>query len=159
MKLSFLCIILLLVVTGILLIHGKKRKIVYCLILVLVIGIFTSFLFVFNTDNQLYQWYQMNFNPLNQHNLIIYENVYSLPLPSKTIMLYRSSDTQATYLTNMKQEDVIKFYQNLSMTDFYQDVKENNTSKILFKYRDNSFLVAFKDDSSKCVFTVDLWIH
>lgn len=93
----------------------------------------------------------MRLNTVSQHRYIINNQSFYLPLPNKTILCYRTSDTQAVYTTKASFHEILTFYSSVAENDSLVKSNEGEQLRLLFQYHGESFIVTAEDctDSRK----------
>lgn len=100
--------------------NRTKRKIAYSLICVLTL---CFCLYMFNTDFK--ETIDMKINTVQQHVCRIDNETYYIPLPEKSILKYRFSDSGAAYKTILSGNEVINFFENLEQCESKYNFEEN----------------------------------
>lgn len=131
----------------------KKAVITYSsLTFILIVSIICAYMFVspFKEDVNI------RFNNKAQHEYRINNSEYEIPLPPKTILKYRVSDTQSKYVTKTYKDEIIKFYRDLVGLSSEIEVKEESNLTILnFLYEQNVIMIKLspsKGDSNWEIF-------
>ena len=132
----------IIVIFIVLLIHffPKYKKII-------IIGIFTV-CFITITSQAMYllnpqfkQFIDFKFNNSTEYTYVINNQTRKVPLPPKTIFLYRTSEIQAVYLTNVSEQEVVDFYFSMADSNVLKKNIEKQSIQLLFDYNESSFYV------------------
>jgi hypothetical protein len=132
----------IIVIFIVLLIHffPKYKKII-------IIGIFTV-CFITITSQAMYllnpqfkQFIDFKFNNSTEYTYVINNQTRKVPLPPKTIFLYRTSEIQAVYLTNVSEQEVVDFYFSMADSNVLKKNIEKQSTQLLFDYNESSFSV------------------
>ena len=123
----------IIVIFIVLLIHffPKYKKII-------IIGIFTV-CFITITSQAMYllnpqfkQFIDFKFNNSTEYTYVINNQTRKVPLPPKTIFLYRTSEIQAVYLTNVSEQEVVDFYFSMADSNVLKKNIEKQSIQLLF---------------------------
>lgn len=131
----------------------KKASKVIVLGTVIILGVAYS-TYLFNPSFR--QMVNIRLNSASQHRCTINNQSFNLPLPDKTILCYRTSDTQAVYTTKASYNEILTFYSSIAEDDSLLNSNEKEELKLLFKYHGESIIVTVEDNTSSREITVDI---
>ena len=151
--LIILLIILIAAISIIFALHGKLKKIsiVAVLAVVIVFGV-TYFAYLLNPPFR--RMVNMKFNTIDQHRYTINNQSFYLPLPNKTILYYRTSDTQAVYITKSSFDEILNLYSSVAENDSLIKSEEKEKLKLVFKYHGDNFIVIVENSTNERTITV-----
>ena len=135
---TILCIIVIFIILLIHFLPKYKKRIVIGIIAVCFIAITCQAIYLLNP--QFKHFIDFKFNNSAEHTYVINNQIRKIPLPAKTIFLYRTSDIQAVYLTNISEQEVVDFYFSISDSNVVKNI-EKQSIQLLFDYNENSFSV------------------
>lgn len=72
-----------------------------------------------------------------------------LPLPGMTVLKYRTSDTDAVYVTKTTVDKILKLYSSVADDNTFSVQKDNSDFKIRFQYNGERFIISVTDDDGK----------
>lgn len=139
--------IIILFIIKFLLPHRKIFYFIVILLLLLVVLLFLSYFY----NSSFRDFINVNFYKTSSHTYTT-DNIHggTIPLPPNTANKFRTSDTDATYITKTKVNDIISFYNDLAdLGSFKQDLKFN---EIQFRYRNRHFKITIKEDVYRIIF-------
>lgn len=90
---------------------------------------------------QFKQFIDFKFNNSTEYTYVINNQTRKVPLPPKTIFLYRTSEIQAVYLTNVSEQEVVDFYFSMADSNVLKKNIEKQSTQLLFDYNESSFSV------------------
>jgi hypothetical protein len=123
----------------------RKTMIVVVISCLALISVACAYIF----SVQFRQGIDMVFNNQAQHGYRIENVEYKIPLPPKTIFAYRTSETQAKYITKTAKDDIIKFYGDLSGTNSnVNSWQKGDFTVFSFSYNQRNFVIELKQSSS-----------
>ncbi len=98
----------------------------------------------------------MKFNTTEQHRYIINNQSFYLPLPDKTILHYRTSDTDAVYITQASFAEISDFYFSVAENNLLLKSFEGEKLKLSFKYHNENFVITAGNDASMRKMTISI---
>ena len=97
----------------------------------------------------------INLNPIEQHRIILDNQVLYLPLPPKTTLEFRTSDTQGTYLTKITIDEIYEYYSSI-VGDKQIQISENGQEKqFQFQFNNKNIKLVVSEISDKRKIVVD----
>ena len=140
-----LILALLFAVSAYLLKDLKKPMIVFSVIIVAVISLVCTYA----VNYSFRQWVDMMFNNKTQHGYRIGNIEYYIPLPPKTIFIYRTSETQSKYKTMTSYDDIIAFFDSLSQSCIMVNRERAGDGLILlsFSYMQRDFVIEIESST------------
>lgn len=144
MNVFFIFLILIIMLIFCILILKRNKGIAFIFTVgIIVVGIISGYLFYTPFRRNV----DMLFNNKRYHEYRIQNIAYEIPLPPKTIFLYRSSDTQAKYMTKTDRDNIISFYNNLCKENANIDQASDTITILRFPYKNNNATIEIKKKS------------
>ncbi len=145
--LAFVTLIIVFIVLLCIIIHflSSYRKAFFLTLLLLFI-VLPIFLFCYYSyDVSFRDFINIHFSTVSAHTYTI-DTIRggTLPLPPKTTKKYRSSDTDATYITKTTLEDIVSFYNKFASPGTF--VRDLESDKIRFQYQERAVSITIEQD-------------
>ena len=122
--------------------HSRKKQTLIIIIIIIILLCISLYLYFANLQFRLQVNMDLGIGSRKTHFTL-------LPLPPKTVYLYRFSLTGIRYMTNTKNEGIIEFYSKICDTDSFTYLEEDEMLTLVFYYQQTSFKVE--------IFEVDYW--
>ena len=123
----------------------KSQKIIITTVTGIIIVLSTIFC-IYSLDAPLRQEINMRFNTVSHHRCTLDNQSFYLPLPNKTILNYRISDTHAVYITKASFDEIWELYSSVAENNSILMSIEEEKIKLSFKYQDKIFSVIVEDN-------------
>ena len=130
----------------------KHKKVVLALSIILCTAVILILLYCFNLPFK--NCVNIYCNPAKNHRYIIGDDVDYLPLPPKTAMKYRTSDSSAVYKSKSSADEIIAFFQVVSDAETVSKNECDNVIVLTFEYKKTKFSVSVNKNSAE--FSIDV---
>ena len=125
----------------------KNKKVLVFLISILIFFGVANGMYFFNPSFK--QNINTAFNIDIQHAYTVNNSQKMLPLPGMTVLKYRTSDTDAVYVTKTTVDKILKLYSSVADDNTFSSQKDNSDFKIWFQYNGERFIISVTDDDGK----------
>lgn len=94
------------------------------------------------------------FNSLSTHRYTTDGEIIYLPLPPKTALKYRTSDTDATYITKCDTDSMIKLYQDIADDSTFSTQRNAHNIELFLGYHGQNFQISIDENNQLKIISV-----
>lgn len=96
----------------------------------------------------------LKFNTSSEHRYTLNNQSVYLPLPQKTTLSYRMSDTEAVYITKASPNEIFNFYSSIVDNNSLIKSNKGENMRLSFKYHGVNFTVLIENGTNNRTITV-----
>ena len=130
-----------------------KKSIMFAVMMCLILGtVFIAYI----TSPDFEREVNMVICPAVEHYYIISNQQHEVPLPLKTALRYRTSDTQAVYTSKSSVNEISDFYLSLAEDESFLKSGEDSSVNLSFKFQGDILVVTVEEMNNRRILFVDV---